>query len=128
MEKKYLHLLINEEIYVLEKGSKTQDTDASYEEKTIPIAFIHQSSNQTELELLDKIVAACKLGSKDYKILQDSNNMPFKKGVIFTSEATDFYHPVRESGREILYSKPLETLMKRKEDKAKLWESLKKFL
>lgn len=134
MENENLHLLINEEIYVL-KSQATSDKAASDKVQAIDKAvekvdtvFVHQSEQAEELELLEKIIGACKLDASSYKIAKSVDGIQFSRSVVFTEKAETFYAPTDNDDSQILYSKPLATLLSSKDEKAKLWSALQEFI
>ncbi|MEQ9404390.1 MAG: hypothetical protein RIM99_12430 [Cyclobacteriaceae bacterium] len=159
MEKEHLHLLIDEEIYLIQEnagngsliesdhavessrpeavGSQSpvkQDAteiktpDAPSAPEKISVAFIHNSDNPEELELLNKIIGACNLDPSTYKILKQGEEISFSKGVIFTDSSDSYYQSKIQGEATILNSKPLHVLINSKEDKVQLWAALKQLV
>ena len=95
-----------------------------------PFAVFHSSSNEQELELLHKIIAACKVPNSDYKIFNQGfdQSVKFKKALVFVPEAKAFYEPIPYNGSEFLCSLPLAKLVQDQNEKAKLWGALQKFV
>jgi len=95
-----------------------------------PFAVFHSSSNEQELELLHKIIAACKVPTSDYKIFDQGfdQSVKFKKALVFVPEAKAFYEPIPYNGSEFLCSLPLAKLVQDQNEKAKLWGALQKFV
>lgn len=126
MQKEDLHLLINEEIYVIGEAQHKQGSSSSVDNTNIvPVAFIHNTDDREELELLSKIIAACNLSSKDYKIFKEGEDEPFEKGIIFTESADIYYQVTTGPIGQVINSKPLSILKDSKDEKTKLWEVLK---
>lgn len=176
MNKEHLHLLINEEIYLIpskenedvdnsaqealqsapvaENESKEEETTIHIEqeelvhdhhdetphipkvktleekEALIPFAVFHESSVPEEIELLEKIIGACNIGSDKYQVFANGFNkeVKFEKALVFVSQAKAFYEPIPYQNSQFLCSKPLSELNTNKQEKAKLWNSLKDFL
>ncbi len=143
MEKEYLYLLIDEEIYVSDKERiqvlKDKDQEAEVRSRgletpinstikkveTVPIVFVHNSDNAQELELLNKIIVACRLDQKNFKILKMGENVMYRKAIIFTDASANYYQPQENDETITLYSKPLNILMNSKDEKGELWKALK---
>ena len=161
IDKEHLHLLINEEIYLIDSSQSKVESEKSevegveekverIEEKVesekskversevkvengegkekVNVAFVSNSNNGAEMELLQKIIGACNLEEGDYKISQSDEPATYEKAVIFTEKASIFYQPTVENDSIVLYSKPLNELMHSKEEKGKLWGALKTFI
>lgn len=96
----------------------------------IPLAIFHSSTNEAEIELLQKIIDACKVPADEYKIFGNGfdQSVQFKKALVFVPEAKSFYTPIPYKGSQFLCSKPLSILAADKNEKAKLWGALQKFL
>lgn len=153
MENEHLHLLINEEIYVIEGQATSEKLQENIEKPTvsspqpdkviestkgevkevesipqIKIAFIHNSDKPEELELLNKIIGACKLNSQNFKVLKKGEPIQYEKAIIFTNSANSYYQSSRTPEGEVIHSKPLTELNSSPEEKGKLWSALKEFL
>ncbi len=154
MKSEHLHLLIDEEIYLIKsQGDKLQvasdkleaedlsvdspqpsvESDAktsisNSQIEKIQFAFIHDTDKQEELDLLNNIIAACKLDSKDFRITKKDKAPNYENAVIFTSEANQFYSSTQVDNTKILYSKPLAILLNSKEEKGNLWGALQVFV
>ncbi|MEP5612423.1 MAG: hypothetical protein ABJP45_09250 [Cyclobacteriaceae bacterium] len=155
MENEHLHLLIDEEIYVVESqgtsdklqaesGQSIVDNQQSEKRpaespqsaltektesiQTIRIAFIHSTDNQEELDLLTKIIGACNLNESNFKVVREDEQITFQKAVIFTGKANTYYQQTATEVGEIMYSKPLIELQTSKEEKSKLWSALQEFV
>jgi hypothetical protein len=100
------------------------------EPKVIPLAIFHSSTNQEEMELLQKIIDACKVPIEDYTIFENGfdQSVKFKKALVFVPEAKAFYTPIPYKNSHFLCSKPLADLASNQEEKGKLWVSLQKFV
>ncbi len=158
MKNEHLHLLIDEEIYLVKSlVSKPQATSDELQEKELKVdsqqstadsdtkdpsieaienhsiekvkfAFIHNTDSQEELELLNNIISACKLEPADLKIIKEGEEIYYKNAVIFTNEAAQFYSVSEVDEAQVLHSKPLNTLLNSKEEKGKLWSALQEFV
>jgi len=154
MENEHLHLLINEEIYAIESQASSDQLQVDSEEsivdnqqstedpviekintnsqtqstEKINIAFIHQTNNPDELDLLNKIIGACKLETQNFKVLKEGEPIQFEKAVIFTDSASSYCIPSTTTEGEIMYSKPLNILYHSPEEKRKLWGALQEFV
>lgn len=113
-----------------EKESKTVEIPAVEQPKELPFAVFHSSTNEQEVALLHKIIAACKLPADEYQIFEKGfdKSVKFKKALVFVSEARAFYSPIPYKGSEFLCSKPLSDLNSNQQEKAKLWSALQKFI
>ncbi|SNT38839.1 hypothetical protein SAMN05421640_3712 [Ekhidna lutea] len=100
------------------------------EPEELPIAVFHSSSDEKEIDLLHKIIAACKVPADQHKIFSNGfdQTVKFKKALVFIDKAKAFYTPIPYKGSEFLCSKPLSMLAADKNEKAKLWGALQKFL
>ncbi|WP_462248160.1 hypothetical protein [Ekhidna sp.] len=98
--------------------------------KEISFAVFHSSNDESDIELLNKIIAACKLPSDQYKIFDGGfdQSISFKKALVFVPEAKAFYSPIPYKNSEFLCSKPLDQISGDVQEKAKLWEALQKFV
>ena len=96
----------------------------------IPFAVFHSSNNESDIELLNKIIAACKLPADQYKIFDGGfdQSISFKKALVFVPEAKAFYSPIPYKKSEFLCSKPLDQISGDVQEKAKLWTALQKFV
>ncbi|MEP1097283.1 MAG: hypothetical protein ABJG78_19360 [Cyclobacteriaceae bacterium] len=113
------------------KGSGAEKTDTNLQVQPIEkikIAFIYQSSNSDELELLNKIIGACKLEAQDFKVFKEGESAHFEKAVIFTDSASSYCIPSTKAEGEIMYSKPLNILFHSPEEKRELWGALQSFV
>ena len=192
MEDEHLHLLIDEEIYIIpedtrendsvtkhtkavkdladevseetssmknseglsiEHASKNQDSDGDSKDpkdenvevsaesptipnhqeianEEIPFAIFHSSTNDSDIELLNKIIAACKLPENQYQIFAGgfNQNIKFKKALVFVPEAKAFYTPIPYKNSEFLCSKPLDQISGDVQEKTKLWNALQSFV
>lgn len=192
MEREHLHLLINEEIYLVSQDENTADeskihtVDKNVESKTItskeselkieiqkeeksdekeekkqteaskktpahietqqespeiphhdlgdpgeiPFAVFHSSTNESDIELLHKIIDACKLPDGQFKIFGGGfdQSVHFNKALVFVPEAKAFYTPIPYKESEFLCSKPLDQISGDVQEKAKLWGALRKFV
>jgi len=126
-----LHLLINEELYILKEHVATErptKKEIDLADPKIPIAFIHTSKDKGEQDLLGKIIEACKLDPSQYKVLKPEDEIAYDKAIIFSDAADSYYQPLVSNNIQKLYSRSLGFLIQSKEDKAKLWEALKLFI
>ncbi len=138
MNSENLHLFFNEELYIIKKPVEESGSTPTVLEKKedlperkekIRIVFIHHTTKQEELDLLNKIVAACKIAREDYRLITEkSMEISAAKAIVFTESSSNYYTPFSTQGSEELHSKPLHVLMNSKEDKAKLWGALKTFI
>ncbi|MBC6401624.1 MAG: DNA polymerase III subunit psi [Ekhidna sp.] len=162
MNKTHLHLLINEEIYRINREQnggippkdaivehKTEDAQISSkeqqnghleevaeirnkkpEEHVIPLAIFHDSSSEPDLQLLQKIIDACKLEKETYTIFGSGFNkeLKFDKALVFVAKSKTFYEPIPYREGQILCSKPLGQISNDQQEKAKLWGALQKFI
>lgn len=164
MDKEYLHLLIDEEIYLIEEDKAgeesavvevSEDTppetnekvEASKEhvdetphipkvkverpiEQIIPFAVFHESTNEEEIALLQKIIDACKLNPNEYQVFANGFNkeVKFKKALVFVPTAKAFYEPIPYQKSEFLCAKPLNQIVGNQKEKAKLWKALQAFV
>ena len=96
----------------------------------LPFAVFHNSSNEDEIQLLQKIIDACKVPPEDYKIFNSGfdQSIKFKKALVFVPEAKAFYTPIPYKNSEFLCSKPLSLLIQNQNEKAKLWGALQQFV
>ena len=137
MENEHLNLFIDEEVFILNENSepspkkekKDEVTEVKQEVKKpkIKFAFIHNSDSKDELELLNKIIEACKISPEDFYIGSDDSMVDFSKAVYFKESKNEYYEVQSEGPRSLIYSKPLSVLQSSKDDKAKLWAALKAF-
>lgn len=162
MDPENLHLLIHEEIYVInenqvESSSKEervsditqespktelehkivekipvipQKSEITENEKVVQVAVFHESINESELELLKKIIEACKLTPDQYEVFANGFNkeVKFKKALAFVASAKKFYEPIPYQESQILCSKPLNEIANNQQEKVQLWSALKEFL
>ncbi len=156
MENKHLHLLIDEEIYVIksqvENGELSEKSDqlnvdsvqstaaptaaiesgSSFQQnesrEEVKIAFIHNGANSEELDLLNKIVDACDLANSEFRILKKGEDIGYEKAVIFIEESDQLYVPLVMDQGKVMYSRPLNILSGSKEEKGKLWTALQSFV
>lgn len=100
------------------------------EPKKIPLAIFHSSTNQAEMELLQKIIDACKVPKEDYTIFENGfdQSVSFKKALVFVPEAKAFYTPIPYKNSHFLCSKPLANLASDQQEKGKLWVALQQFV
>ncbi|MEP1032689.1 hypothetical protein [Ekhidna sp.] len=96
----------------------------------ITFAVFHSSNNTADIELLHKIIDACKLPQDQYKIFGGGfdQSVHFKKALVFVPEAKAFYAPIPYKNSEFLCSKPLDQISGDIQEKAKLWAALQKFV
>ena len=170
MDQNHLHLLIDEEIYII--GKDAESTEEKVEtspgenlavaepeeeqsppeevkrghieetptipetpiepekEKVIPVAIFHESSSESEIELLKKIIEACKLTPDQYEVFANGFNkeVKFQKALVFVAKAKTFYTSIPYQGSQILCSKPLNEIASNQQEKVKLWGALKEYL
>jgi hypothetical protein len=100
------------------------------EPEQLPFAIFHDSTEKNEIDLLEKIIAACNLPEHGYKIFGKGfdQSVKFKKALVFVPKAKAFYTPIPYKGSEFLCSKPLSELLSNKQEKAKLWNALQRFV
>ncbi len=98
--------------------------------KDLPFAVFHSSNNASDIELLHKIIDACKLPEDQYKIFGGGfdQSVHFKKALVFVPEAKAFYTPIPYKNSVFLCSKPLDQISGDVQEKAKLWAALQKFV
>ena len=163
MNREDLHLLINEDIYLIQDDIKGDQIIAEtnhptenqkeevhgppsevqgvvepatmvpekvqVDERTIPVAIFHESSDDSELELLQKIISACKLNPDSYQVFANGFNkeVKFHKALIFVASSKSFYTAIPYQGSQLLCSKPLKEIAENQQEKVKLWGALKTF-
>lgn len=143
--KEHLHLLIDEEIYIVEtqeepKAEQTTpkvelkpEPKSEEEEKTVKMlefGFFHNNEGSEAEELLNKIIVACKFSTDRYQVFSDSSMVTScKKAIIFTSKPKTYYQwlPFNEK-TSIMYSLSLGQIANSQTDKAKLWKALQEIL
>ena len=183
MEKEYLHLLINEEIYRISDQSEYKglvnepQNQLAYEQETVQsnevaelvadqennsrkeeqephkankehhdtpeipnitvgeieeldFAVFHSSKEKAELDLIHKIIDACKLAEGTYKIFGDGfdESVQFKKALVFVNTGKKYYEPIQHKMGSFLCSRPASVLMNDQNQKIELWNALKAFL
>ena len=158
MDKEHLHLLINEKIYLIDEeerrtisqedtkiehqtdssqtfSEKPEDVhpearDENPNERVVPLAIFHESSSEPDLELLQKIIEACKLEKDSYTVFGNGFNKTskFRKALVFVAKATIFYEPIPYEESQILCAKPLSQISSDQQEKKKLWQALQKFI
>lgn len=98
--------------------------------KEIPFAVFHSSNDASDIDLLHKIIDACKVPQDQYKIFGGGfdQSIHFKKALVFVPEAKAFYTPIPYKNSEFLCSKPLHHISGDNQEKAKLWGALQKFV
>lgn len=103
---------------------------AKIEERIIPFAVFHEASEPSEVALLQKIIAACKLENDHYQVFANGFNkeVKFHKALVFIPEAKAFYIPIPYKDSQFLCSKPLSLIANDVQEKAKLWGALQQFL
>ncbi|WP_436517309.1 hypothetical protein [Ekhidna sp. To15] len=96
----------------------------------ISFAVFHNSHDASDIELLHKIIDACKLPHDQYKIFGGGfdQSVHFKKALVFVPEAKAFYTPIPYKNSMFLCSKPLDQISGDVQEKAKLWGALQKFV
>ncbi len=165
MDSNFLSLLINEEIYVINKSKKKECAESASKvaaagkiglservspsthqekknspplpnvaqetsERTIPLAIFYETTSDEDIQLLEKIIAACKLRSESYEVFNEGlqKDIAFEKALVFVAQAKQFYTPIDYQESQILYSKPLNILAQNKQEKATLWGALRAFI
>lgn len=105
-------------------------TQSKESPKEIPFAVFHSSENASDIELLNKIIAACKVPQDQYKIFSGGfdQSIQFEKALVFVPEAKAFYTPIPYKNSEFLCSKPLDQISGDVQEKAKLWSALQAFV
>lgn len=105
-------------------------TNEKAEERIFPVAIFHDSSDKKDLELLRKIIDACKLIPDQYEVFANGFNkeVKFKKALVFVAAANQFYVPIPYKGGQILCSKPLNDIAANQQEKVKLWGALKGYI
>lgn len=116
------------------EATKTQQ-DRDYHTPDIPtqiervrFAFFHNTDQPEEIDLLSKIVAACKLEASSFKVLKVGEEVTFEKAVVFTKSGPSYYVPNNHERGIVMYSQPLHALLNSKEEKGKLWGALQVFV
>jgi len=150
IEGRFLHFLIDEEIFLIEKEEKseavekTQQDQPTNEVKEEPkevevewqkiqpakLLIALESINDAEREFLTKIMAAINLTADEYKIVtgttKDIPNYP--KALLFTKNPKfTLYEVYNFRKTELLTALSLGQLMESKDEKKKLWIALKKW-
>ncbi len=160
MDHEHLHLLINEEIYqigndsfespdmavqVPEKKPEIKQTSTVQEstktpsdpksvsariDEVIPVAIFHETTEESELILLQKIIDACGLETTSYQVFANGFNkeVKFKKALVFVSSSKSYYEPIPYQKSHILCSRPLKEIQNNQQEKMKLWTALKNYL
>jgi len=97
---------------------------------TVPLAIFHEATSDADLQLLQKIIDACKLENDSYEVYANGFNkeVTFEKAVVFVEKAKKFYSPIAYQQSQILCSKPLHLIANNQQEKAKLWGALKGFI
>lgn len=95
---------------------------------SVKYAFFHNTDQPEELDLLNKIIDACKLADTDFKVLKVGQEVVFEKAVVFTKSGPSYYVSTQHERGVVMYAQPLATLMLSKEEKGKLWGALQKFV
>ena len=108
--------------------STAETTEVPKSTPTIKFAFIHDTDRPEELNLLNKIIGACKLDNSEFNIFKTNEEIPFEKAVVFTTSASAYYQSSKIETSEIMYSQPLHILINSKEEKGKLWGALQEFI
>ena len=110
--------------------SKPSEEAPSNERDVIPVAIFHEATSNNELDLLQKIIAACGLEVDQYTVFASGFNkeVKFAKGLIFVSAAKKFYEVIPYQTSQILCSKPLDVIASDQNEKVKLWNALKRYL
>ncbi len=150
IEDRFLHLLIDEEIFLIEKEEKSdpqvqikQDHSANevneghtevdinaQKTQSVKLLIALESINDAEREFLTKIMAAINVSDEEYKIVtgttKDIPNYP--KALLFTKNPKfTLYEVYNFRKTELLTALSLGQLMESKEEKRKLWMALKKW-
>lgn len=158
IDKKHLKYVITEDLYlakdqnsaVISEASKTASEEISgVSEKDDPeesskepiqksenvrpsknawLLVATRTLNESEKELLDKILDAVNVKEEDYELEVGSTKMitSYKKAIIFSSqEVGTFYQVGNYKGTELLSARPLSEMIHSKEEKMKLWNALK---
>ncbi|MEM6643596.1 MAG: DNA polymerase III subunit psi [Bacteroidota bacterium] len=149
MERDNLHLLLNEELYLIDKTThNTKITDPKdvrisvanqaknigeeygEDQKIIGLAIFHESNKKEELQLLEKIIAACKLKKEQYQVFSTGldTSIKFEKALVFATSSETHYQPFEDNGQQKLYAAPLSEIMNNRSEKAKLWDALQVYL
>lgn len=136
---------IEKEVDVAQSSEQSEETPAHIEtkqespeiphhdlepSKDIPFAVFHSSNNASDIELLHKIIDACKIPEGEYKIFGGGfdQSVHFKKALVFVPEAKAFYTPIPYKNSVFLCAKPLDQISGDVQEKAKLWAALQKFV
>ncbi|MEM0938385.1 MAG: DNA polymerase III subunit psi [Bacteroidota bacterium] len=98
--------------------------------QVVSIAIFHESSDRSDLELLQKIIEACKLSNDQYQVFANGFNkeVSFEKALVFVSKAKIFYQVIPYQNSHILCSKPLNQIAGNPQEKAMLWKALQGFI
>ncbi|MEM6735431.1 MAG: DNA polymerase III subunit psi [Bacteroidota bacterium] len=100
------------------------------EGQVVSFAVFHESSDRSDLELLQKIIEACKLSNDQYQVFANGFNkeVKFEKALVFISKAKTFYEVTPYQNSRILCSKPLNQIAGNPQEKAMLWKALQRFV
>lgn len=121
----------------IEKPTFTESSEETYSipsvakpepEPSVKYAFFHNTDQPEELDLLNKVIAACKLDTSDFKVLKVGQETAFEKAVVFTKSGPSYYKSTNHEKGIVMYSQPLSVLANSKEEKGKLWGALQGFI
>ena len=148
----HLHFLIDEELYRLddttsdvqektknqEENEESNNTNEPYVEtlninkKYVDFIVFYELQTPEELDLLNKIVVACRSDKTQIKLCPDvekEKEYTYKKAIIFTEHTSTFYKIIKnENNSLVVYAHPLSVLQNSKEDKKKLWKVIQVFI
>jgi hypothetical protein len=149
IEDRFLHFLIDEEIFLIEKEEKsdpvvqgeTKNPENEVKEnpkkveveipksQTTKLLIALESINDAEREFLTKIMAAINLSDEEYKIVTTTKDIPnYPKALLFTKNPKfTLYEVYNFRKTELLTALSLGQLMESNEEKRKLWMALKKW-
>lgn len=96
----------------------------------LPFAIFHSSTNEDEIALLNKIIAACNVDEANYSVFNNGfdRSVNFRKALVFVDKAKAFYTPIPYKESEFLCSRPLSVLMTTQSEKALLWKAIQQFV
>jgi len=96
----------------------------------LSLAIFHESTSEADIQLLQKIISACKLETDSFEVFANGFNkeVKFEKALVFVEKSKAFYEPISYQDGQILCSKPLHQIAVNQGEKAKLWAALQKFV
>jgi DNA polymerase III psi subunit len=106
------------------------ENEISSQETTVKLLVAAETLDETEKELLIKILRAINISENEFRLEVGSTALvtSYEKAIIFSSKpAGTFYKLSKYKNTEILSAKPLRVLNESKEEKLKLWSALKQW-